>query len=203
MGMEELLGDISKHHEMLCKQVHKHVGKERGTQVLADIPTPTGEETPEQRAQWAALMCECLERSLDADAIIRIRQECACVKSNKYSAYNQKYFPRIRAENPYDEDYLKSVAEFLSGRPRIGRNVEYVDGKLITHLGEGRGCGCFVIKGGWEKPPSTTWCRCCQGTLFSVYQFVFPDKTCHMELIETHATGGEDCVFSAWYTDQD
>lgn len=203
MGMEELLGDIRKHHATLREQIEKQAGKEKCSDVLAGLPTPTGEETPGQRAQWAAQVCECLESALDPNMVIQIRQQCACVKSNKYSAYNRKYFPQIREENPDDEDYLRGVAQFLSGRPRIGQSVEYTDGRLITRLGEGRGCGCFVIKGGWDKPPSTTWCRCCQGTLFSVYQFVFADKECHMDIVQTHATGGEDCVFSTWYTDKE
>ncbi|MFT4143337.1 MAG: hypothetical protein QM644_02690 [Mobilitalea sp.] len=74
---------------------------------------------------------------------------------------------------------------------------------MITYLGESKGCGCFVINGGWEKPPTTTWCRCCQGTLYSVYQFIYPEKTCHMELLETHATGGKDCIFATWFSDKE
>lgn len=202
MGMEELFGDIKKHHAALRTQIVKQVGKEKGMEVLTGIKEPTGEETPDERAKWASEVSECLEKSLDSEALVKVRQECACVKTNKYSAYNQKYFPAIRQANPDDEDYLKAVTEFLNGRPRIGKQVEYVDGKIITHMGEGKGCGCFVIKGGWEKPPTTTWCLCCQGTLFSVYQFIFPEKTCNMEIIETHATGGNDCVFATWYTDR-
>ncbi|MHB1392491.1 MAG: hypothetical protein ACYCYE_05295 [Clostridia bacterium] len=95
-----------------------------------------------------------------------------------------------------EEDYLRAVANFLSGRPRIGNKVKFIDGKIVTHIGEGNSCGCFAVKNGWDKPASITWCRCCQGTLYSIYQFVFTDKICHMDIIETHAAGGKDCVFS-------
>ena len=47
------------------------------------------------------------------------------------------------------------------------------------------------------------WCYYCQGALFRIYQFVFPEKSCQMEIVETHATGGKDCVFSTWYTDKE
>ena len=202
MSMEEYLGDIQKHHANMCKQIEKCVGKEQGRKVLAVIPSPTGSETPKERANWAVAVSRCLEEALTEEQVTAVRQECACVKTNKYSAYNQKYFPKLRQENPDDEDYLRAVAAFLSGRPRIGKRVEYVDGKLITSMGEGKQCGCLVIKGGWEKPPTTGWCRCCQGTLRSVYQFVFPEKECHMDIIQTHATGGEDCVFMTWYEER-
>ncbi len=203
MAMEDYLGDIKKHHATLCKQIEKHIGKEKSVKILMDIPTPSGDETPQERAKWAEQVTECLERSFGKELLMQVRQGCACVRTNKYSAYNKKYFPQIRQEHSDDEGYMKAVAEFLSGRPRIGRKVAYVDGKIITYMGEGKGCGCFVIGGGWKKPTSTTWCYCCQGTLFSVYQFVFPEKTCCMEIIESYATGGKDCVFSTWYKDKE
>ncbi|MGF7059673.1 hypothetical protein [Brassicibacter mesophilus] len=40
------------------------------------------------------------------------------------------------------------LADFLSGRPRIGRKVEFIDGKLITYMGVKNSCGCFAVKGG-------------------------------------------------------
>lgn len=201
MSMEDILSDIKKHHASICKQIEKHVGKEKSIKILKDIPVPTGGENPQERAVWAAQVSDCLEHSLDKEQIVRVRQGCACVQTNKYSAYNKKYFPELRQTYSDDEAYMKAVAAFLSGRPRIGAKVEYSDGKFTIYLGEGKSCGCFVIKGGWDKPTSTTWCYCCQGTLFSVLQFVYPTKICHMEIIESHATGGKDCVFSAWYTD--
>ncbi|HEX9933581.1 MAG TPA: hypothetical protein VGB38_00170, partial [bacterium] len=105
----------------------------------------------------------------------------------------------LREKNPNEDDYLKAVAAFLSGRPRIGKNVELKNKEIVTYLGERRNCGCFVVKGGWEKPPSKTWCRCCQGCLLSVYRFILPDKRCNMDIIKTLATGGKDCIFKTWF----
>ncbi len=201
--MMELLGDMKKHHASICEQLEGCVGKEKSAEILMDIPAPSGEEAPPERAVWAAQVSSCLERSLDKEQIVQVRQGCSCVKANKYSLYNKKHFPQIRQAHPDEEEYMQAVAAFLSGRPRIGAKVEYADGKFTTYLGERNGCGCLVVKGGWERPTSTTWCYCCQGALFSIYQFVFPEKACHMEIVETHATGGEDCIFSTWYTDKE
>ena len=193
--------NIKKHCDRLVEQIDLHIGKGKGKEILSDLYEVTGNETPQECAKWANSVTTRLENNIDPEKLIQIRQECACVKTNKYSAYNKKYFKELRDNNTDETSYLKAVADFLSGRPRIGQRVEYVDGKIITYMGVGDTCGCFTIKNGWDRPESTTWCRCCQGTLYSIYRFVFPDKVCHMDIIETHATGGSDCVFSTWYTD--
>jgi hypothetical protein len=34
-----------------------------------------------------------------------------------------------------------------------------------------------------------------------VLQYIFPDRRCEMDIVETFATGGTDCVFSASFFD--
>lgn len=196
------LDNIAKHCERLIKQIDFYIGKGKGKEILSDLCNVSGNETPKECAKWANDVTKRLEENISPEKLILIREQCACVKTNKYSAYNKKYFRELRENNADEKDYLKAVADFLNGRPRIGRKVEFVEGKIITHMGSGNSCGCFVVKNGWDKPSSITWCRCCQGTLYSIYRFVFPDKVCHMDIIKTHATGGNDCVFSTWYTDK-
>lgn len=196
------LDNIKKHCERLVKQTDFYVGEGKGREILSDLYNVTGEETPQECAKWANDVISRLEDNIDSEKLILIRQECACVKTNKYSAYNKKYFKELRENNTDENEYLKAVANFLNGRPRIGQKVEFVDGKIITHMGIKNSCGCFTVKNGWDKPESITWCRCCQGTLYSVYQFVLPKKACHMDIVETHATDGSDCVFSTWYTEK-
>lgn len=196
------LDNIKRHSERLIKNIDLFMGKGKGKEILSDLCDVTGDETPQECAIWANAVTARLEDRIDSDKLILIRQECACVKTNKYSMYNKKYFKELRESITDEEEYLRAVANFLNGRPRIGKKVEFKEGKIITHMGVGNSCGCFAVKNGWEKPSSVTWCRCCQGTLYSIYQFVFPHKVCHMDIIETHATGGNDCVFSTWYTDR-
>jgi hypothetical protein len=192
-----------KHLEKLRKQIELRLGKSKADEVLQGTDIPTGEETPEIIAVWAEKLSLKLESSIPEVDLISIREECACIKANKYSSYNKKHFPQLRQEHPdNDEEYLKAIAEFLNTKGRCGKSVEYKNGKIISHFGFGDSCVCHVIKKGWKKPPSTTWCRCCQGTVKSIMQFVFPDKKCNMDIIETFATGGTDCVFSTSFTDE-
>ena len=196
------LDNIRKHCERLVKQIDSHIGNGMGEEILSGLCDVTGEETPQECAKWADDVSKRLEEKIDPNKLIQIRQECACIKTNKYSAYNRKYFKELREKYEDETEYLIAVASFLNGRPRVGRKVELVDGKIITHMGAGSTCGCFAVKNGWKRPSSITWCRCCQGTLFSIYQFVLPNKICHMDIIETHATGGSDCIFATWYTEK-
>ena len=195
------MDNARKHHEKLCKQIDLRLGKGKANEILQGIDIPTGEESSDETFEYATKITMKLEEAVAQDDLIAIREECACIKANKYSAYNKKYFPQIREKHPdNDEEYLKAVAEFLNGRGRTGKYVEYTDGKIICRFGFGNKCVCCVSRGGWEKPPSIKWCRCCQGTIKSILKYVFPDKKCNMDIIETFATGGADCVFSASYS---
>ncbi|MDF2589299.1 MAG: hypothetical protein K0S41_3140 [Anaerocolumna sp.] len=193
------MDNAKKHCEKLKKYINQYLGKGQADEILSGLDELTGEETPEQCAVWACKVNERLEKQIDSDILIQIREECACIKANKYSPY-VKYFKEIREKNDNDEDYLKAIAEFLNGRGRCGKKVEYIDGKIFSHFEFGNSCVCYVIKGGWQKPPSKTWCRCCEGTLMSIYKLVFPEKKCNMDIVESFATDGKDCVFSTWYT---
>lgn len=198
------MDNAKKHLIKLQKQIDTKLGPRKSDEIFDGLDDLTGDETPEEISKWAADITDRLEKSIKTDDLIQIREECACIKANKYSPYNKKHFKGIREKYPDDDEaYLRAVAEFLTGNGRCGKKVEYVNGKIISHFGFGNSCVCYVIKGGWEKPPSTTWCRCCQGTLKSIYQFVFSEKECHMDIAETFATGGADCIFETWYTDKE
>ena len=197
------MDDAVKHLEKLRKQIDLRLGKGKADEILRGMEALTEDESPEVIGKWAEKLTARLEEAIPDEDLIPIREECACIKANKYSAYNKKHFPEIRKKHAdNDEEYMKAVAAFLSGKGRVGKTVEYADGKILAHFGFGNSCVCYVIRGGWGSPPSATWCRCCQGTVKSVLQYVFPDKKCHMDIIETFATGGRDCVFSAHYTDE-
>jgi len=49
----------------------------------------------------------------------------------------KKHFPEIGKNNKDDKKYLQAVAEFMNGRGRCGKKVEYIDGEIISHFGFG------------------------------------------------------------------
>ena len=190
-----------KHLEKLKKQIDIQIGEGKAEEILSGLDL-SGSESNEEIALWANELTKRLEDNVSEEKLIKIREECACIKANKYTQY-KKYFKEIREKHPTDDkEYLKAIVEFLNGRGRCGKKVEFVDDRIISTFGFSKECSCYVVKG-WEKPPSITWCRCCQGSLFSIYKHVFPDKKCNMDIIETFANGGSDCVFETWYTDKE
>ncbi|MCL2136844.1 MAG: hypothetical protein FWH40_04900 [Coriobacteriia bacterium] len=191
-----------KHLIRLRKQIDARLGKGSAETVLAGIEGLEDDMSSRtETADWVITLIDRLETSLSPDDFKTIREETACIKANKYSAYNKKYFPQIRDQYPDDDQaYLKAVAQFLDGRGRVGKLVEYQDGKLVCHFGFGDACACSIIKNSLVKPPSTSWCQCCQGSVKSILQFVYLDKKCTMRIVETFASGGKDCVFEASFS---
>jgi hypothetical protein len=197
------MDSTTKHLMKLHNQIDMNLGKGKADEILAGLDYVTGKETPQEAAEWARAVINRLEEKIDNETLISIREECACIKANKYSAFNKKYFKEIREKHPEDDEaYLKAVVDFLNIHNRCGKRIKYDNGRIISHFSFGKACVCTTIKGGWTAPPSTTWCRCCQGSIKSIYNFVFPDKVCHMDIMETFATGGTDCVFVTWYTEK-
>ena len=114
------LDNIIKHCERLVHQIDFYMGKGKGQEILSDLCEVTGRESSKECAKWANDVTKRLEDNIDAEKLIQIRQGCACVKTNKYSAYNKKYFKELRENNIDETKYLNAVANFLNGRPRIG-----------------------------------------------------------------------------------
>ena len=197
------MDNIKKHLEKLNKAIDAKLGKGNGNKILKKYENVTGSESPKEIAKIATSLSKQLEKNIDIKYLKEIREECACIKANKYSAYNKKYFPDIRAKFPNnDEKYLEAVVEFMNKSGRCGKKQELKNSDIISHWSFGNKCVCYVTKGGWEKPSSKTWCYCCCGTIKSIYQYIFPEKECNVDIIETFATGGNDCIFRTWFTEK-
>ncbi|TCL70707.1 hypothetical protein EDC14_100924 [Hydrogenispora ethanolica] len=189
-----------KHYLVLRGQLDKAFGKEKSREILRGLDGVDGSESPEQASQWAKELVYRLEENIEKERLVTIRENCTCIKCNKYSPLVKK-FQELRKAAPDDDTYLREVVNFLNGRGRCGKKVGLVDGKIISHFAFSDHCSCHVVKDGWKAPPSVTWCHCCKGSLLSVYQYVFVEKICKMEIVETFATGGKDCVFATYYMD--
>ena len=136
------MDNIKKHLEKLNKAIDAKLGKGYGNKLLKKYENVTGNESPKEIAKIATSLSKQLEKNIDIKYLKEIREECACIKANKYSAYNKKYFPELRAKFPNnDEKYLEAV-------------------------------------------------------------YVFPEKECNVDIIETFATGGTDCVFRTSFIDK-
>ena len=81
-----------KHLEKLRKEIDFRLGKGKGDEILRGLDELTGNESPQEIAKWAETVTAMLESAIPDKDLIPIREACACIKANKYSAYNKNIF---------------------------------------------------------------------------------------------------------------
>ncbi|HHW10466.1 MAG TPA: hypothetical protein GXX29_10865 [Firmicutes bacterium] len=191
-----------RHLRVLREQLEKAVATDVKEQILSGMDYIREGSSPEVKAKWAYELMERMNRLLDADTCIKVREKCACVLSNENSIY-AKGFRRIRRQYPDDHEYLREVVAYLNSTKPLRRcGAVSLEGTDI-HSVIGRGaCACPVIAKGLgqlDHPMPRTWCHCCKGSLLSVYEHVFPGRMCEMEIAATVASGADECRFITRY----
>lgn len=188
-----------KHYLRLCKAMNKIIGQERASKLLPIIKPVEDEEDSEINFQWASLVSTTIENHLTTEEGIKIREQCSCITTRSKTSLIKKLRDfRNTARN--DSEYLAKIAEYLDGRGRCGKKVEYSNGKIYSHWQFGNQCVCHLSKGKWKKSPSLLWCECCKGSALSVFKQLFDNKECHSKIVETFALeGASDCVFEFWW----
>lgn len=188
-----------KHYLRLSRAMDKIIGKENASRLLPIIKPVEDEENAEVNFQWAALVSTTLEKHLTVEEGIKVREQCSCIMTRSNTGLIKK-LQDFRNTVHDDNEYLVKVAEYLDGRGRCGKKVEYSDGKMYSHWQFGSQCVCHLSKGQWKKSPSLLWCECCKGSALSVFKRLFDDKECHSRIVETFALeSATDCVFEFWW----
>lgn len=188
-----------RHYRVLAEQLANEVDADTRDLILAGMDYIRDGSEPEVKAQWAREMMERMDRTLDEDTRKRVRERCSCVSSNENSVY-AKTFRRLRRQYPLDEEYVGQVVEYLNGTKPLLRcgEVTQLGSEIYSVIARER-YECSVVGKGLSRPISRTWCECCKGSLLSVYRYVFPEKSCHMEILRTVATGARECRFVTRY----
>jgi len=188
-----------RHYRVLDGQLRKHVGDETRERLLAGMDYVRDSSRPEVKAAWAYEMMARMARLLDPSTCTKVREGCACVLSNEQSIY-AKTFRKLRKVHPDDEEYIQEVVAYLNSTAPLRRCGEVTrQGNEIYSVIARRTCGCSVVREGLREPISRTWCQCSKGSLLSVYKYVFTDRRCEMDIVQTIATGADRCVFVTRY----
>ena len=202
---EMKMANLKKHIEKMSKSIDKKLGKGKGSEFLDKYKIVAGYETPKEVEKWVVSLSKHLEKNIDENKLIEIREDCACWKN---SPVTKKVFFELRKTYTKDKEYLDAVSEFMTKKGRCGKKVEINKGEIISYFSDvplnKHSCACGVLKDcDWKTPLSTTtWCRCCCGFIKNVYKNVFPEKICHVDIMETIVTGGNNCIFRTWFTDE-
>ena len=184
---------LKKHIERVHKSIDARLGKGKGAVLLKRFENIDGNESPKETAKLSIDLINHLEKEIDKKNLSAILEECACWQKSPSA---EKTFSELRKKHSDDVDYLKAVAH--------KKKAEYINGEIIAYFYRGKknSCTCPLIKGGYDKPSSPAWCSCCLGFVRNIYKLVFPQKNCHVDIMKTFATGGDDCVFKIWWTDK-
>lgn len=188
-----------RHYRVLSEQLEKFTDESTREKILSGMNHIKESSSPEAKAQWAYEVIKRMDEILDSDTCIKVRENCTCLKSNENSIY-AKTFRKLRKQYMGEDNYIDEVVKYLNGTKPLRRcgKVSREGDRIISVIAEGR-CDCPTIREGLKQPISITWCHCCKGSLLSVYKYVFPDKTCKMEIIESVAAGGSTCTMITKY----
>lgn len=188
-----------RHLRVLREQLEENTDKEIQSKVLDGMEYIKDNSSPEIKAKWAVEIVERLDKYIDKETCIKIRENCACLKSNEKSIYAQM-FRRLRKQNNDDSKYLNAVVDYLNITTPLRRcgEVSLNNGKIITVIARNH-CDCQVISKGLKDPLSATWCHCCKGSILSVIKYIYPDKKCNIIIKETTASGGKTCTFETTF----
>lgn len=188
-----------RHYRVLAEQLSKYSDKDTKEAILAGMDKVSNSSKPEDKVRWVCELMQRMDRLLDMETCIKVREGCACVVSNEKSIYARN-FRRLRKLYPNDSEYLDEVVEYLNSTAPLRRcgDVSREGDRIYSIISRER-CSCPVLHEGLREPISVTWCHCSKGSLLSVYRQVFPDRVCQMEIVRTIATGADDCCFATTY----
>jgi hypothetical protein len=188
-----------RHYRALASQLGRYVDPATQEAILDGMDYVNSSSVPEVKVGWAREMMQRMDRMLDPETCIQIREGCACVLSNEKSIY-ARTFRKLRKLYPDDDQYIDEVIKYLNATAPLRRCGEVTrEGERIYSVIARGQCACPVLHDGLRDPISVTWCHCSKGSLLSVYRYVFPDKICEMEIVRTIAGGAEDCCFVTTY----
>ena len=188
------MGKEYRHLRALRQQLENHTNEEIKDNVLRGMDFVRDTSSPDIKAQWADEITKRLDKYLDEETRIKVREKCACIISNEKSIYAQT-FRKLRKQHLNDADYLTAVVDYLNSTAPLLRCGEVsLDGDIIITVLARNSCECSALKNGLTKPISVTWCHCCKGSILSVVKHIFPKKECRMTIKETIASGGKVCT---------
>jgi len=141
-----------RHYRVLSEQLHRCASTEIHEAILGGMDYVTSNSKPEVKVSWAREMMERMDRFLDAETCIKIREQCACVLSNEKSIYARN-FRRLRKQYPDDDQYIDEVIRYLNATAPLRRcgEVTREGDKIYSVIGRGQ-CACPVLHDGLTEP---------------------------------------------------
>ena len=169
-----------------AKNIDKIAGKDIRLKILKGCENLTSKMKKEKRAEYMKTAMERMEKLLDEDDIIKIREACAC-KPRKFLKESKKFYSNSKNM----EDFIIKLEKAgYAGRPLVLKN-NIVYGRFGIDK-----CVCGMV-GETKNEIPFSWCYCCEAHIRWLYEKTLK-KEVEVELLESIISGGNDCKYKAY-----
>lgn len=166
----------------LAKNLDELVGEDIRNKVLEGCETITSRTNKIERAEMMKKVMLRMDKLIDKDTAIKIRENCACKPKNFL-----KISTDIYKKHPNIEDFLSELQKTgFAGKFRTENNI------IHCNFGLGK-CVCGMVKA--EKDPMPIlWCECCKGHVKWLFEGTL-ERTLNVEMMYSVISGADDCMF--------
>lgn len=161
------------------------LGEDTALKLFPEYSTLPAKMPPDEQARLGKEIMVRMDKSLDKNIIIKIRQKHCCnIPKEHIAKINELKEKYINLD-----DIIKEYSSFLSPG-----HIDKQNNLLRVSFGWGKCiCGMFRKLETYE-PVSKTWCECCNGHVIKTFTLVCGEPV-SSSIVETIASGGKDCSF--------
>ena len=166
----------------LAKNLDEFVGEEIRKDVLKGCETITAKTNKVKRAEMMKEVMIRMDKFVDKDVAIKIRENCACKpKIFLKTAIN------IYKKHPNIEEFTNELQKTnFAGKLKVEDNIIYCNFSS-------KKCVCGMVKSTKEIIP-ILWCECCKGHVKWLFEETFK-KPLNVEMVSSIVSGSDDCRF--------
>lgn len=169
----------------IFRSIKEILGEEIAMQLFPEYSTLPDKMPASDQAALGKKIMDRLDKSLDKETVIKIRQKHTCNPSKIQISQINEVKERTNNLDEFCKEYSSIMASGYIKKKGNFLTVSFGLDKCV--------CGMFRKLESYETV-SKTWCECCNGHVMKMYSMIC-DKPVESEIIDTIVCGGHDCVF--------
>lgn len=174
--------NLLPHLKKLARHLDDTIGEEKRKEILDGCESITAKSSKVLRSHIMRDVMLRMEKKMDKDQAIFVREQCACKPSNQLKVIRELY------QNSED------LSAFISDLNKMGDQGKYElrDGYIYGSFNHDK-CKCTMVTKTDENMPML-WCECCKGYVKWLFSSSL-NKAVYVEMLETILRGADDCRF--------
>lgn len=169
-----------------AKNLDAIVGADVRQEVLEGCEAITAKSSKIKRAHMMKEVMDRMEKIMDKDVAIQIRENCAC-KPKDFLMTSIELYKKYPNINDFINELQKT---HFAGKLKIEKNIIYG----TFNMGK---CVCGMVKATKETIPML-WCECCKGHVKWLWEETLK-KPLRVEMLESIISGSDDCKFKIYF----